>query len=259
MIMTNGLTFEEEMQAEINEARAKQRRVQETIKQAQETIKQAELEIKQYGDYADMMERTLQLRKNLLTVRHNGHMTSDVEHYLKQSTWDNLLTIMKSNNRILVVNDAVGFLVSMKFFADRDHARHTIYSTIYHHKKELDQVRKGIYQLRETGKAQQKDIRANLRNPISFERGIAKVLQDAHGEPLHRDEIWSRMQAIGVRSRSKDPIQWIDWNARQVHAERVAPHVWRWKYPILQTPKGHADSLSHVPVDVEFVPVGKKE
>ena len=224
MVMKNGLTIEEMMQAEIDEARAKQQH-------AQEALKQAELEAKQFGEYADILEKGLQLRQELLAVRYNGHTPLHAEQFLKQSTWNSLKMIMDSNKGILVVNDAVSFLTEMKAFSDREEARHSIYSTIHNHQNDLDKVRPGIYRLKGVATPHytlDKD-KPDLKNPMGFRLGVARVLQDASGQPLERTEIWRRMQAIGIKSRSKNPLGWVDWMAKQTEAEKVAPHTWRWQ------------------------------
>ncbi len=218
MVTLNGLTVEEALRAEIADAREKQR-------QAQEIMRLAELDVKRFGDYADHMEKALELRKEL---GHNGHIPIDRERLFKQSTWANLKMIMEGNKGILVVNEAVSLLSNMKVFNDREHARHTIYSTIHNHRDSLEKVRDGVYRLREMGNVEQKHTQVDLNNPMSFQDGVAKALQDAHGEPLSSTEIWHRMQVMGIKSNAKKPLGWIDWSAKKVHAEKVAPHTWRW-------------------------------
>jgi hypothetical protein len=153
---------------------------------------------------------------------------------------------MNSNNGILVVNDAVSFLVDMKVFSDREHARNTIYSTIYNRKNELTKVREGIYQMKNIHLGP-KEHSVRLNNPIAFKPGVSKILQEAKGEALGRVEIWKRMQALGIKSKSSDPLGWVDFTARQIKAESVAPHVWRWK-PAETPIKQQRLSIENIPV-----------
>jgi hypothetical protein len=223
MVTVNGLTLEEAMLADIADARAKQQR-------AQEVMTEAELDVKRFGDYADALERALQLRKEFVGVRYNGHTPLDAEQFRKQSIWASLKAIIDAGKGILVVNDAVSFLTEMKVFHDREQARHSVYSTIHNHRHELAKVRPGIYRLKGVATPHytlDKD-KPDLKNPMGFRVGVAKVLQDAAGQPLERNEIWKRMQAIGMKSHSKNPLGWVDWMAKQIGAEKVAPHTWRW-------------------------------
>jgi len=224
MVTVNGLTLEEAIRADIADARAKQKR-------AQEAMTQAELDVKRFGDYADMLERALQLRKELVSIRYNGHASLDAEQFHKQSIWVSLKAIMDASKGILVVNDAVSFLTEMKVFSDREEARHSVYSTIHNHQHDLDKVRPGIYRLKgvTTPHYTLDKNKPDLKNPMGFRVGVARVLQDASDQPLERKEIWKRMQAIGIKSRSKNPLGWVDWMAKQIHAEKVAPHTWRWQ------------------------------
>jgi len=79
------------------------------------------------------------------------------------------------------------------------------------------------------------DIDPQERGPkpkgkIGFRPGLLEVLKEARGEPLRRDEIWSRMQVIGVKSDAKDPETLIDLTARSMtpQVEKVASRTWRW-------------------------------
>ncbi|MBU2608689.1 MAG: hypothetical protein KKF26_05155 [Chloroflexi bacterium] len=68
-----------------------------------------------------------------------------------------------------------------------------------------------------------------VKNPMGFARTVIKVLQDAHGEPIHSEEIWRRMQAAGFVSKAKDPAGWVDFAARNNGAVKVEPRTWRWE------------------------------
>ncbi len=66
-----------------------------------------------------------------------------------------------------------------------------------------------------------------LKNPMSFRKAVVKVLQEAHGEPLKEEEIWRRIQDLGVRTTSEKPLGWVGFLARKSGAEKVAPRTWR--------------------------------
>ena len=142
ILMRKGNEIEKMVQAEINEARAKQKSAQEGVRGV------APNKANQFGEYADILEKGLQLRKELMAVRYNGHTPLHAEQFLKQSTWKSLKRIMDGNKGILVVNDAVSFLTEMKVFSDREGARRSIYSTIHNHQHDFAKVRSGIYRLR---------------------------------------------------------------------------------------------------------------
>jgi len=220
--MVNGTTYEEQTLARLNEFRAKQ-------KQAQFAAEQKLKEAKYFGDYADTLEKILGLES-----QRNEFTQIGAEQVSKSSTWKTLESIMLANKGMLVVVDAVSFLVDMKVYTDREQARHAIYSTLHNHKKDAIRVERGIYRLRNVPATEnlihlEKQVSLKKRGSISFESGVRKVLQDAHGEPLNNDEIWRQIQVLGVISNAKDPAGWIDWHARNLGAEKVAPHSWRWK------------------------------
>lgn len=133
--MVNGITWEESTLARLNEAKDK-------LRQHEDRVKQEEVETDYWKRYVSALENVLNLTK-----QQNGHKPIDSERFLTQSTWDNLKIIMEANNGILVVIDAVAFLVEAKVFKDREHARNVVYSTLYSHKKDIKKVRKGIYRL----------------------------------------------------------------------------------------------------------------
>ena len=64
---------------------------------------------------------------------------------------------------------------------------------------------------------------------VSFRKGLMEVMRQARGEPLIDDEIWRRMQALGVKSQSKHPQGFIGlWAGRLDPMEKVAARTWRW-------------------------------
>ena len=221
--MVSGITWEEDTLARAQEARAKQ-------KQALGIIAEKQTEAKTLADYAEVLEKAVALAREqkAVTLKGTVHMF-DPEHLRAQSTWNSLLELISRNNGLLVVLDAVAMLVDAKVFRDREHARNVIYSTLYAHKNDINKVRAGMYRLKDMKEAtKQFVLQDNLNNPMSFDKGVSKVLRDANGEALHRTEIWRRMQLIGIKSNAKKPEEWIDWSAKNLKAEKVASHVWRW-------------------------------
>ena len=64
---------------------------------------------------------------------------------------------------------------------------------------------------------------------VSFRKGTLTVLQQARGEPLVDEEIWHRMQDMGVKSDSKNPLGFVNLVAgRSEDVEKVASRTWRW-------------------------------
>lgn len=228
MVMVNGLTLEEAILEEIKDARNKQEK-------AEDIREQAEKDIKYWSEYADALEKSLELRKQHGNLSNqNNYRFLDAEQLKKQSTWRNLQDIMLANKGVLVVIDATNFLVDVKVFTDKDHARNLIYSTLWAHKKDVEKVRSGVYRSKEMrnliahGQLEPK-TELKLGNTMSFRTGVERVLKEAQGEPMYASDIWQKMQSMGIRSTAKDPIGWVDWTARQLHAEKIAPHQWLFR------------------------------
>jgi len=135
--MVNAITWEELTLARFNEAKDK-------LKQHESRIQQEQIEVDYWKKYVSALEAVLTFAKQQ-TVNNPTHS----EELLTKSTWDNLMIIMKANKGILVVMDAVSFLVEVKFFRDREHARNVIYSTLYAHSRDIQKVRPGVYRLNE--------------------------------------------------------------------------------------------------------------
>jgi hypothetical protein len=181
MLMVNGITWEEETVARIREAKEKQQK-------AEATIKQAEIEARHWGEYADVLQKALELAR-----QRDGHKLFDSERLLKQSTWENLVDIMSTKKGLLVVVDAVTILVEGKVFSDREHARNVIYSTLYSHKRDIQKVRRGVYRLREVRLEKQRRVKKariiGLRqaildlktaNPEMTKQDVLHALRDKH-------------------------------------------------------------------------------
>lgn len=219
--MVTRLTWEEETQFKIKEAKHMQEQAQLMIKKAQE-------DEKFWGEYLDSLEKALGLARELSKARVDLLLPD--EHFRKQSTWENLKDIMEGNNGVLVVSDAVTILVNAKVFDAREHARNVIYSTLYSHNKDVKKVRSGVYQLTGDKETRDKSVhRPLLNNPMSFSKGLKQVLEEANGQPLPSSVIWQKMQQLGVKSNSSNPIGWVNRIAQNIGAEKVSPQTWRLK------------------------------
>ena len=74
--------------------------------------------------------------------------------------------------------------------------------------------------------------KSESKGTISFRAGLVQVLREASGEPLDVDEIWERMQQLGVRSDAKRPTGFIGLTKKRVpEIEKVSPRVFRWVGP----------------------------
>ena len=64
---------------------------------------------------------------------------------------------------------------------------------------------------------------------LSFPKGVEKVLRDAGGETLTDEEIWDRMQALGIRSNGKRPANYVSLHAGKLDGvEMVKKGEYRW-------------------------------
>ncbi|MDD5703022.1 MAG: hypothetical protein PHU23_13345 [Dehalococcoidales bacterium] len=225
--MTNDITLEELMKARISEGKKKR-------ELAQARAELALSEVKRWDEYITTFEKALELDKQQVSVAIGENRSVNIDRILMRSTWENLVDIMKANNGLLVVVDAINPLLEAKLFSDREHARNVIYTTLYGHKDEVERIRKGVYRLKRNYLAT-KNKAVKLNNPISFRDGVVKVLQNYKGKALGSNEIWQQMQVLGIKSKSNNPASWVDFTARQMkNIERVSPHVWRW-HPV-ETP-----------------------
>ena len=222
--MMNGITWEEQTHSRFEQARKEQQKEQNL---AESHINNA----KRWEEIADALERVLRLIPSQNIGSDSGRDLDNKEQLLQHSTWDNLNAIMNAKNGLLVVNEAVDFLVHMKVFANRKHARNVIYSTLYSHKKDITKIREGIYHRKERtiGKDAMQIELIKLKNPMSFGKGVMKVLNEAQGEPLHSNNVWQRMQKLGIMSNARDPAGWVDRIAKQNGAIKVAPRTWLMK------------------------------
>jgi len=136
--MVNGITWEEETQARLRQAREK-------LKEASERCKQSEMEANHWRQYVDALEKVLELDKQQRGVKVDEQHTFDPERLLRQSVRKSLIDIASANKGLLVVVDAIPILINAGVFADREHARNSIYSNLYHYKKQFAKVHPGVY------------------------------------------------------------------------------------------------------------------
>ena len=136
--MVNGITWEEETQARLRQAREKQ-------KQAEEICKQSEIEANHLKEYANALEKVLELDRQQRGIKANGQHIFDPEHLRTQSVRNSLIEIASANNGLLVVVEAIPILMDAGVFTDREHARNSIYSNLNHYKKQFKKERPGVY------------------------------------------------------------------------------------------------------------------
>lgn len=137
----DGITWVEKTQYQLEEARAHQKRAEEKIEQIQK-------DVLYWSAFAETLEKALQLYREKQQFRTNNSLV-DADQMRNQSVWDNIVDISKENNGVLVVVEAVTLLVKAGVFQERDRARNTIYSTLYSHKKQTENLRKGVYRIHE--------------------------------------------------------------------------------------------------------------
>jgi len=138
--MVNGTTWEEQTIARLRYARERQ-------KQAGVVRRQSEKDEKYWQEYADSLEKVMELERQQGVVKANGYPILDPEHLRRQSVRENLIEVSKANNGLLVVNEAVTILVDADVFVDRESARNSIYANLYHNRRFFKKKRPGIYQL----------------------------------------------------------------------------------------------------------------
>lgn len=145
--MVNGIrtTWEEETSAILQEAKGKMNLL------AHEKMR-IDGEVSRLTVYIDALEKVLELTRQQRSVKGDGQAAFDPEKFLKQSVKDSLIDIASKYDGLLVVNDAVTILVEAKVFADREHARNSIYSNINHYKKRFPKERPGIYRFKGVSK-----------------------------------------------------------------------------------------------------------
>jgi hypothetical protein len=136
--MVNGITWEEETEAKIKDAREKQMRAEQQQAQAQK-------EVQYWRDIAETLEKGLKLIRQTQQVKLAGQPSLDSERLLTQSVHSSLIDIALANNGLLTVVEAVSILVNAGVFTDREHARNSIYSNLNHYKKQFKWIRRGIY------------------------------------------------------------------------------------------------------------------
>ncbi len=211
--MTNGITWEEELLTRIREARDKQT-------QAQETIRQVESDVKYWDEYAAALERAMQLYREKQGIKISSRQTLDAERLRTQSTWANLVDIISANSGLLIVIEATTALVDAGVFRDREHARNVIYSTLNSHKRDVERVRQGVYQLRKRNDIKKKTTTKRSPNPQkqrvnSGLRQVVKGLKEANPQTTMK-EVLNHLLKTGFDFKGKKPgnavnIAWVYW------------------------------------------------
>jgi hypothetical protein len=196
--MVSTLTWEELTVARFNEAKAK-------LKEYEDRLKQDQMEVDYWTKYLSAIDAVLTLAQ-----KQNERKPIHSEQLLTKTTWDNLTMIMKANKGILVVGEAVSFLVEAKVFNDREHARNVIYSTLYAHKQDVHKVRPGVYRFIEldTSKPVVKDFGGQLpsgkkKSDLHLKEPIAKI--KANNPHLTRDEVLEILIKDGFPFQGRNP------------------------------------------------------
>lgn len=67
---------------------------------------------------------------------------------------------------------------------------------------------------------------------VSMRSAVRRVLQEAHGAPIHTKEILKRAMEIGASTQADRPESVVDLTAltlsKKEPVERVGPRTWRW-------------------------------
>ena len=194
--MTNGITWEEELLNRISEA-INNRDL------AEESRKKLETDSKYWSDYAMSLVETLRLYREKQGVTTNGHHIN-AERMRKQSTWTNLLEIISTNNGVLVVVDATTILVEAGVFSDREHARNVIYSTLNSHKKDIEWMRQGVYQLHKRSNINKDATRSRKKNPKKHRAisGLRQTVKDLK----ERNPLMTQKQVLNHLLDTKFPF-----------------------------------------------------
>jgi len=145
--MVNGATWEEEALARLRNAR-------QEIRNLEEQKKQVDQEAAHWVQYADALEKVLELEQQRRAVKLNGEQALDPESLRKKSVRGALIEIAGRNNGLLVVQDALGILLRAGAVQDRDQGRNAIYSALHSAKDDFYKERPGVYRLTDRAQAQ---------------------------------------------------------------------------------------------------------
>jgi hypothetical protein len=217
--MVNEITWEELTLVRLQDAKDKQLHDLSSIERHKTAIEQLKQEVDRRKEYIAILEKALELSKKDISVTPGGDEIINAELMLKQSTWDNLSAIMNANKGLLVAQDAVTILVKANVFKDREQARNTIYSTLYHHKSELQKVRQGVYKL--LGEVTNKpNILPKAKNKIKRKRTHTPGLLDAitklkiESPAITKEEVRDSLVNSGFPFQGKNPGRSVNmaWN-----------------------------------------------
>ena len=117
------------------------------LEYAREQRKKAEAEATYWIQMADALEKIVELIRQQRGIRVNGHPVIDPESLRNKSCREALIAIGAANNGLLVTNDAAQILVDAGMYSDKEQARNTIFSNLYHHKKTFKKESPGYYRL----------------------------------------------------------------------------------------------------------------
>jgi hypothetical protein len=201
-MVTGRTSWEEETLARIKEAKNKQLEAQNLIEKAQE-------DVQFWSEYVAALEMGLNLDKERYKMTSTSSKIHLSEHFKQQSTWENLLDLMKDNNGILIVTDAVTILVEAGAFTEREHARNVIYSTLYSHKKEMNKIRHGVYQLKgESTNAIHVPVRTRIKKHSKrIKNDIAPLIKQLKNQnpKMTKNEVMKYLVDSGFDFKGKRP------------------------------------------------------
>lgn len=215
-------------------------RIEQKIKEIQE---EADRKTQPYFDKRWALIQSLEAYRELMgteTMQTAKHLTQ--EDIQGKSQTEILKLIAGRNDDLLVVRTAIKLMKDANIFGNPENADAMVYS-ILSRSKDFIRVGKGVYKIdphhlkniienermAASNMLNSSAVKIKLNNPISFQKAVIKVLQESSGESLTSNEIWQRMQALGVTSNSKKPEGWVNRIAAQAGAEKMAPNTWRWK------------------------------
>jgi len=178
------------------------------LKDAQNTLEKAQHAIEHWQKYVKALENVLELAKHPVS----GQISPDeVEKVFGGSTWDNLKIVMNGSKGILSVQEAVSFLVHVKFFTDREHARNVIYSTLNAHANDVVKISPGVYRLIEVG-----DMKPLIKDDGNNQKVVKKKVVNKQYVP-RRMRVNNHVSEVVEAAKKLHP----EWNGKEITDELI--------------------------------------
>jgi hypothetical protein len=223
--MVTRITWEEETLDKIKEAREKQQEARNLIKRSQD-------DEKFWGEYADALEKGLELERERYKIHPNGSHILQPDHFKQQSIWNSLVDIMKVNNGTLVVNNAVTFLIEAELFSEREKARNVIYSTLYSHKKHVYKIRPGVYRLGNDVVRSRKPVGKSTTHSHRVHTNIVSVVKRLKEDnpQMTKNEVVNHLIETGFDFKGKNPpgsvnMAWVRLGYHKENRQQPLPVV----------------------------------